>query len=124
MPRGQSVPVRRAERSHNPRAPHLESVNPLPRVVDGITGIQIDVTARERPERCPDGAGVWVHLIPLANSEHSVRLRQGEEVRLVVVDLPGGTVTFDVSAPADSYQDFLAEADAVLDSVDFVDADG
>ena len=102
--------------------PHLESVNPLPRVVDGITGIQIDVTARERPEPCADGVGVY--LIPLANPGYSVRLRPGEEVRLVVVDLPGGTVTFDVSAPAGSYQDFLAEADAVLDSVDFVDAGG
>jgi len=102
--------------------PHLESVNPLPRVVDGITGIQIDVIARERAEPCPDGAGVY--LIPLADTDYSVRLGPGEEVRLVVVDLPGGTVTFDVSAPADSYQDFLAEADAVLDSVDFVDAGG
>ena len=102
--------------------PHLESVNPLPRVVDGITGIQIDVTARVRPEPCPDGTGVY--LIPLANPGYSVRLRPGEEVRLVVVDLPGGTVTFDVSAPADSYPDFLSEADAVLDSVDFVEAGG
>ncbi len=64
--------------------PFLESVNPLPRVVDGITGIQIDVTARE--EQCPDGAGVY--LIPLANPDYTVRLRPGEEVRLVVVDLP------------------------------------
>lgn len=103
--------------------PYLESVNPLPRVVDGITGIQIDVTARERPEPCPDGAGVY--LIPLANSAGTgVRLRPGEEFRLVVVDLPDRTVTFDVSAPAASYQDFLAKADAVLDSVDFVDAGG
>jgi class 3 adenylate cyclase len=102
--------------------PHLESVNPLPRVVDGITGIQIDVTARERQEPCPDGAGVY--LIPLTNPVFSVRLRPGEEFRLVVVDLPGGTVTFDVSAPADSYQDFLADADAVIDTVDFADADG
>jgi class 3 adenylate cyclase len=101
--------------------PHLESVNPLPRVVDGITGIQIDVTAREPEETCPDGAGVY--LIPLANSE-SVRLPPGGETRLVVVDLPGGTVTFDVSAPAYSYQDFLAEADAVIDTVDFSDAPG
>lgn len=43
--------------------PHLVSVNPQPRIVDGVTAVQIDVTARDQPERCSDGD---VYLMPLA----------------------------------------------------------
>ena len=98
--------------------PYLESVNPRPRVVDGITGIQIDVTARALPEPCPDGSR-HVQLIPLAGTD-GVSIGPNQKMRFVVADHPGGTVTFDLTAPTD-LQQFLVEADAVLDTVDFVD---
>ena len=46
----------------------------------------------------------------------------GEHFRLLVVDLPAGTVNFGMGAPADRYEEFLGEADAVIDTVDFADA--
>lgn len=105
--------------------PQLESVNPRPRTVSGVTGIQIDMTAPEQAEPCPTDS--HLHLIPLANPEYSIRLAPGEQTRLVVLDLPGGTVTFDMTAsgaPQDQYVRFLVEADAVLDMVVFADAGG
>jgi hypothetical protein len=96
--------------------PHLESVNPQPRIVDVVTGVQIDVTAREQPEPCPDGN---VYLIPLARG--GIWVEPGDTVRFVVADVPGGTVTFDISAPTDKFEDFLVDADAVIDTVDFAD---
>jgi len=103
--------------------PHLEAVDPRPRTVGGITGIQIDVTTPEQAEPCPTESDL--HLIRLENPDHSVLLPPGDEIRLVVLDVPGGTVTFDMSiaayAPDDLYERFLAEVDAVLDTVDFVE---
>jgi class 3 adenylate cyclase len=105
---------------------HLEAVNPRPRSVDGVTGIQIDLTAPEE-EPCPtENSGLY--LIPLENPDFSVRLAAGDEMRLVVVDLPGGTVTFDIAlefgTPDDQYERFLVEAEAVLDTVEFANAGG
>jgi class 3 adenylate cyclase len=100
--------------------PHLESVNPRARVVDGITGIQIDVTAPEQQELCPDGN---VYLIPLARGG-DVYVAPGETVRLVVADLSGGTVAFDVHAGPDRSEAFLRRADAVIETVDFADVGG
>lgn len=105
--------------------PHLESVNPRPRSVSGVTGIQIDLAAPDE-EPCPSERS-GLYLIPL-ETPGFVRLAAGGEMRLVVVDLPGGTVTFDTAlqfeVPVEQYEPFLREADAVLDTVDFDEVGG
>jgi class 3 adenylate cyclase len=113
--------------------PHLETVNPRPRSVNGVTGIQIDLRTSEQAQPCPTDD---LHLIALAQPEgndgtlvidaHAIGLPPGEQMRLVVLDLPTGTVSFDMSsfgAAEDQYEPFLVEADAVLNTVEFVEGD-
>lgn len=107
--------------------PHLEAVNPRPRTVDGVTGIEIDVTGGERSEACAEDIAVddlRIFLIPIARGG-GIYVSPGEEVRFIVVDLPAGTVSFAlIAAPERIAEEFRVQADAVMDSIDFTDAGG
>ncbi len=109
--------------------PHLEAVNPHPRIVDGVTGIEIDVTGGERSEACADdrpSAPRPIELVAIARfAPGGIFVEPGEEIRFVVVDLPAGTVSFALMAAlGSSAQEFLVEADPVMNSVDFADPGG
>ena len=107
--------------------PHLEAVNPRPRNVDGVIGIEIAVTAGERSEACADdspNAPRPIFLVPIARGGGLYAL-PGEEARFIVVDRPAGTVSFALfTQPDDFAQEFRVQADAVMNSINFTDAGG
>ena len=107
--------------------PHLEAVNPRPRIVDGVTGIEIDVIGGERSEACADDSANPdrpIYLVALAPGGGMYAL-PGEEARFAVVELPSGTVSFALFTHPDRFaEEFRVQVDAVMDSVDFTDPGG
>jgi class 3 adenylate cyclase len=107
--------------------PHLEAGNPRPAIVDGVTGIEIDVTGGEIGEACA-GDGPErdaISLVPIARFfPGGISVSPGEEIRFIVVDLPAGTVSFALIAAPGFAEEFGARSDVVMDSIDFTDPGG
>jgi hypothetical protein len=108
--------------------PHLEAVNPRPRTVDGVTGIEIDVIGGERSEACPEdspNAPRGINLVAIERfAPGGIFVSPGEEVRSIVVDLPAGTVSFALMPVPGFAEEFRVPAEVVLNNIDFTDAGG
>jgi hypothetical protein len=127
--------------------PNLETKKPVQVSVGGASGVQIDVTHvtfTSKPENYPPDCGdqPCVSLFPSCNFPNcdydfpsfrpSNSSKEREIVsyadskgypkwkdRFVIVDVEGETVVVDVKATADKFDEFLPEAQKVLDSVEW-----
>jgi hypothetical protein len=93
--------------------PRLETSKPFRVRIGDASGRGIDVTAP--PDLCPYGRP----CIPLYYGPTQIAIWSGWKDRIVIVDVEGRRVVIDISAPADKFDEFLPEAQKVLDTVEW-----
>jgi hypothetical protein len=91
--------------------PNLDTSEPVPMSVGGVSGVRIDVTPTSENE-----SGV-VLLFPVEDTQFGSYV--GSKDRLVIVDVEGETVVINVAAPAGKFDEFLPKAQKVLDTVEW-----
>jgi hypothetical protein len=97
------------------RHPNLETSKPAPVSVGGAFGMRIDVTPVSKLENYPqDFCDEKPCSVPLYSA---IRSAVDWKDRFVIVDVESETVIIDVSAPAGKFDEFLPEAQKVLDTV-------
>jgi uncharacterized protein YjbI with pentapeptide repeats len=103
------------------RHPNIATSKPVPVRVGSASGKQIDVMVTSTPENYPKeicGGQPCVPLYPLSE-ENGIVDYEGYKDRFVIVDVGGETVLIDVGAQADRFDEFLPEAQKVLDTVEW-----
>jgi hypothetical protein len=98
--------------------PHLKTSEPEPVTVGGVKGEQLDVVL-EAPEdyygQC--GSGNCMDMWQLSTGE-ALWFTENEKVRLVILeDVEGNTVVIDIQSPPTEFDEFMPEAQKVVDSV-------
>jgi hypothetical protein len=103
--------------------PYLRTSEPEQVEVGGVEGERIDVVVGDLPEdyrgRCGTDCvdiGRVEGVPPLKND---VFLPEDEKARVTFLDVEGETVTISVTSPAIVFDDFVPEAQKVLDSVEW-----
>jgi hypothetical protein len=103
--------------------PYLKTSEPEQVEVGGVEGERIDVVVRDLPEdyrgRCGTDCvdiGRVEGVPPLKND---VFAPEDEKTRVTFLDVEGETVTISISSPANVFDDFVPEAQKVLDSVEW-----
>ncbi len=98
--------------------PYLQTDKPEPVAVGGVKGEQFEVVVENLPEDYPSVSGAdCVNIFTLSTG---ITVCQGEEekVRLTVLeDVKGETVTIGSASPVTEFEEFLPEAQKVLDTV-------
>ena len=90
----------------------LQTTEPVPVVVGGLTGLQLDVGLA--PDG-PTGCAVDTPVLPLGET-----IAVNDRYRIIILDVPGrGTVLIRLWAPAADFTTFLAEAMPVVRSFEF-----
>jgi hypothetical protein len=100
--------------------PNLETSNPVPESVGGVSGMRIDVTCVPLPQDASFGQELPCSP-PFPIREGSI-LTPGGEVkdRYIIVDVRGETVLIDVAAETEGkFDEFLPKAQKVLDNVEW-----
>jgi hypothetical protein len=105
--------------------PHLKVGPTRPVRLGGVRGVQFDVTVKDipGPSNCRQFAPD--HCVPLfpitRGNEEPIELVEvgGSPSRYTVVEVDGQPVVVTVGAPRDQFEDFMAEADKVLETVSF-----
>jgi hypothetical protein len=98
--------------------PHLDTEQPGRVSVGGVSGQQFDAIASEPKdvEFCPEPC---VPLFALSGGE-TFWLGKSEKYRFIVLDdVEGETVTIIVGGPAVEFEEFLPEAQKVLDTIEW-----
>jgi hypothetical protein len=99
--------------------PHLKTEEPKPTSVGGEKGVQFDVivTGAVETPLCPG----CVDLPLFRNSDGETSgVEKGEKVRFIVLeDVKGQTVTIIVEASAPDFEEFLAKAQKVIETVEW-----
>jgi hypothetical protein len=105
--------------------PYLQTSNPEPVTVGGVKGVQFEVVLGELPQyyigTCSSIVGNpnCVDLFRLSTGGQ-IFVAEGEKVRVIVLeDLKGETVTIGSGSPASEFEEFVPEAQKVLDSVEW-----
>jgi hypothetical protein len=103
--------------------PYLQTSKPEPVTVGGVKGLQFDVVLGELPQTyigsCTAIVGNpnCVDLFRLSTGE-PIFLAEGYPVRVIVLeDLEGETVTIGFFSPASEFEEFVPEAQKVIDTV-------
>jgi hypothetical protein len=103
--------------------PYLRTSEPEQVEVGGVEGERIDVVVGDLPEdyrgRCGTDCvdiGRVEGVPPLKND---VFAPEDEKARVTFLDVEGETVTISISSPASVFDDFVPEAQKVLDSVEW-----
>jgi hypothetical protein len=98
--------------------PYLQTDKPEPVTVGGVKGEQFDVVVENLPEDYPSvGGGDCVNIFRLSTGS---TVCQPEEVKVrltVLEDVKGETVTIGSVSPVTEFEEFLPEAQKVLDTV-------
>jgi hypothetical protein len=98
--------------------PYLQTDKPEPVTVGGVKGEQFDVVVENLPENYPSVGGE--NCVNIFRLSTGITVCQGEEnkVRLTVLeDVKGETVTIGSVSPVTEFEEFLPEAQKVLDTV-------
>src|ERR687897_2721280 len=105
--------------------PYLQTSKPEPVRVGGVKGVQFEVVVGDLPQNyigtCTSIVGNpnCVDLFRLSTGGE-IFLVEGEKVRVIVLeDLKGETVTIGSGSPASEFEEFVPEAQKVLDSVEW-----
>src|SRR5215207_10498008 len=103
--------------------PYLQTSKPEPVTVGGVKGLQFDVVLGDLPQTysgtCTTIVGNpnCVDLVRLSTCE-PIFLAEGEKVRgIVLEDLEGETVGIGFFSPASEFEEFVPEAQKVIDTV-------
>jgi type IV secretory pathway protease TraF len=104
--------------------PYLQTSKPEPVRVGGVKGVEFDVGVGELPRgynltTCSSitGAPNCVDLVRLSTGR-SLFAAEGYPGRVIVLeDLEGETVTIGVFSPASEFEEFVPEAQKVIDTV-------
>ena len=103
--------------------PYLQTSNPEPVTVGGVKGVKFEVVLGEVPQTY---SGTCTSLVSDTNCVDLFRLStggqipvvEGEKVRVIVLeDLEGETVTIGSGSPASEFEEFVPEAQKVIDTV-------
>jgi hypothetical protein len=107
------------------RHPYLQTSNPESVTVGGVKGVEFDVVVGDLPKGYnPTCSGIvgqpnCVDLVRLSTGE-PIFVAVGEKVRVIVLeDLEGETVTIGSFSPTSEFEEFVPEAQKVLDSVEW-----
>jgi len=105
--------------------PYLQTSKPEPVTVGGVKGLQFDVVVGDRPQNyipvCTSMVGNpnCVDLFRLSTGA-PILLVEGEKAGVIVLeDVEGKTVTIGFVSPASEFEEFVPEAQKVLDSVEW-----
>ena len=97
--------------------PNFETTEPIAARVGGLEAISIDVALASGGRAC--GVG----MIDISRWIHAVESQPGSRLRLYLVDLPEGmsvqTLAITVVAPADSFEEVIAETAPIIESIEF-----
>jgi hypothetical protein len=103
--------------------PYLQTSQPEPETVGGVKGVEFDVGVGDLPKgynpTCSSiiGAPNCVDLVRLSTGG-SLFAAEGYPVRVIVLeDLEGETVTIGFFSPASEFEEFVPEAQKVIDTV-------
>ena len=103
--------------------PYLQTPNPEPVTVGGVKGVEFDVGVGDLPKgynpTCSSiiGDPNCVDLVRLSTGG-SLFVAEGYPVRVIVLeDLEGETVTIGFFSPASEFDEFVPEAQKVIDTV-------
>jgi hypothetical protein len=103
--------------------PYLQTPNPEPVTVGGVKGVEFDVGVGDLPKgynpTCSSiiGDPNCVDLVRLSTGG-SLFVAEGYPVRVIVLeDLEGETVTIGFFSPASEFEEFVPEAQKVIDTV-------
>jgi uncharacterized protein YjbI with pentapeptide repeats len=115
--------------------PNLETSKPMPESVGGASGMRIDVRATSTLENYPrdDCVQPCVFLYPAIALEccdppevsgtsiqrGSMRIYEEIKDQYIIVDVKGGPVVINVSAPKDKFDEFLVKAQKILSTVEW-----
>ena len=103
--------------------PYLQTSKPEPVTVGGVKGLQFDVVVGDLPQNyiptCTSIVGTpnCVDLFRLSTGE-PISQAEGYPVRVIVLeDVEGETVTIGFFSPASEFEEFVPEAQKVIDTV-------
>src|SRR5919112_576857 len=103
--------------------PYLQTSNPEPVTVGGVKGLQFDVGVGDLPKGYnPTCSSIidnpnCVDVFRLSTGE-TIFLAEGEKIRFIVLeDVEGETVTIGFSSLASEFEEFVPEAQKVIDTV-------
>jgi hypothetical protein len=105
--------------------PYLQTSNPEPVTVGGVKGVEFDVVVGDLPKgynpTCSSIVGNpnCVDIFRLSTGGQ-IFVAEGVKERVIVLeDLKGETVTIGSFSPASEFEEFVPEAQKVLDSVEW-----
>lgn len=103
--------------------PNLQLANPMPAIIAGVEGIQLDIT-RVIPatdQRCGIGGSVppCLAIAPISDGAPFIFL-EDTVARITVLDVDGQAILVVIEDQRDTFDQFLPQAQQVLDTVQFV----
>jgi len=103
--------------------PYLQTSNPEPVTVGGVKGVEFDVVMGDLPKGYnPTCSSIidnpnCVDIVRLSTGE-TISLAEGEKIRFIVLeDVEGETVTIGFTSLASEFEEFVPEAQKVIDTV-------
>jgi hypothetical protein len=106
------------------RHPYLKTSEPEPVTIGGVKGEQFDVLVQDMLQDSFGACGrSCVDIASLSSDEQLLEFREGKERRVIVLeDVKGSTVTIDFGSFVTDFEEFLPEAQKVVDSVQWGDS--
>ncbi len=100
--------------------PYLQTDKPEPVTVGGVKGEQFEVVVENLPEDYPSVGGAnCVSLFRLTTGSPVCQPEEAKVRLIVLADVKGETVTIGAVSPVTEFEEFLPEAQKVLDSVEW-----
>jgi hypothetical protein len=99
--------------------PYLKTSKPEPVTVGGVKGEQFDVLVENLPQDYSGMCGSeCVDIASLSSGQASVLYREPNKRRVIILeDVKGDRVYLDFSSPIDAFDEYMPEAQKVLDTV-------
>jgi hypothetical protein len=99
--------------------PYLKTSEPETVTVGGVDGVQLDVLVKDLPQDYYGNCGTeCVDIAPVSEGEAAIFFAEPNKRRVILLeDVKGETVYLDFSSPIDAFDEYMPEAQKVLDTV-------